>query len=38
MFNADPQVMVFAGVSSDHEGFIGSRQFEVMQPGSAFSS
>lgn len=29
-------VMVFAGVSSDNEGFIGSRQFELMQPGSAF--
>ncbi len=29
-------VMVFAGVSSDNEGFIGSRQFEMMRPGSAF--
>ena len=29
-------VFVFAGVSSENEGFIGARQFEMMRPGSAF--
>ena len=29
-------IFVFAGVSSENEGFIGSRQFEMMRPGSAF--
>jgi phosphoglycerate dehydrogenase-like enzyme len=29
-------VFVFAGVSSENHGFLGARQFELMQPGSAF--
>ena len=29
-------VFVFAGVTSENQGFIGKREFELMQPGSAF--
>lgn len=29
-------VFVFASVTSENEGFIGRREFELMQPGSAF--
>ena len=36
VLEASRVVFVFAGVSSENEGFIGARQFEMMRPGSVF--
>jgi phosphoglycerate dehydrogenase-like enzyme len=36
LFRESRVVFVFASVTSENEGFIGRRQFELMQPGSAF--
>ncbi len=36
VFSKSRVVYVFASVTSENEGFIGTRQFQSMQPGSAF--
>jgi phosphoglycerate dehydrogenase-like enzyme len=36
VFSKSRVVYVFASVTSENQGFIGKRQFDVMQPGSAF--
>lgn len=36
VFSRSRVVVVFASVTSENEGFIGAREFALMQPGSAF--
>ncbi|GGD94792.1 2-hydroxyacid dehydrogenase [Aureimonas endophytica] len=36
VFQESRVVVVFASVTSENEGFIGAREFSLMQPGSAF--